>query len=238
MISYFIPKADKVSYSTAFTKYIGSEAKLLLLWRLSPSQLKVLKPHLLLPCEENGVGMFRVFLDRNSDGEFAVGQNTRKIPTSSFMSTSGSPFSAGEDPGKLFGQLLLPERRAPLLSACVLAGNIQQHIFTLTVFKQRTSEAMSPAPDSPSGISPSCTRSRFAPPFHSLGPKGLRCGSGGGAGRCSGSARSCPGAALAGGGAGDAPEGRHRPRCRSLQGRTGSSSPAGGWTGPREPAWP
>lgn len=71
------PKAVKLSYSTAFTEYKGSEARLPLLWRLPPSQLRVLKPHL-LPCVEDGVGMFRVFLDRNSDGEFAVGQNTRR----------------------------------------------------------------------------------------------------------------------------------------------------------------
>lgn len=69
---------------------------------------------------------------QNSDGEFAVGQNTRKTPTSSFTSTSGSPFLAGDNPGKLLEQLFLSERRAPLLSACVLEGNIQQHTFTWT----------------------------------------------------------------------------------------------------------
>lgn len=48
--------------------------------RLPPGQLKaqVLKPGPLLPCEEDGVGMFRVFLARNSDGEFTVGHNTRE----------------------------------------------------------------------------------------------------------------------------------------------------------------
>lgn len=60
----------------------------------------MLKHHPLLPCEEDGVGMFRVFLARNSDGEFAVDCNTRET-TSSFILTTGSPFSAGEDPGEL-----------------------------------------------------------------------------------------------------------------------------------------
>lgn len=57
------------------------------------------------------------------------------------------------------------------------------------LFKQRMSEAMSPAPNSPFGVSPSCTRLGFGPPFHSLGPKGLGCGSGGGAGGAAPGAR-------------------------------------------------
>lgn len=80
------------------------------------------KPHLLL-CEGDGVGMFRVFLDRNSDGEFAVGQNTRKN-ISSFMLTSGSPFSAEEDPGKLLGQLLL-SREESTTAFCQCPGRQQ-----------------------------------------------------------------------------------------------------------------
>lgn len=61
------------------------------------------------------------------------------------------------------------------------------------LFKQRTCQAMSPAPNSPLGVSSSCTRLGFGPSFHSSGSKGLGSGSGRRAGRCSGSGRSCPG---------------------------------------------
>lgn len=58
---------------------------------------------------------------------------TQEKNTSSFMLTSGFPFSAGKTKGSCNGSFHFPERKAPLLSACVLQGNIQQHIFTWTV---------------------------------------------------------------------------------------------------------
>lgn len=87
---------------------------------------------------------------------------------------------------------------------------------------------MSPAPASPFGVFPSRTRSGFGAAFPSLGPKGLRSGWGGGAGRCSGRGRSCPGSPHPGGGAGPpSAAGTASAPLPLLAGRTGSGSPAG-----------
>lgn len=70
--------------------------------RLPPSQLKVqvLKAHPLLPCEEDGVGMFGVFLAGNSDGEFAVGHYTKENHIFLYVNKWLSFFS-GERPREL-----------------------------------------------------------------------------------------------------------------------------------------
>lgn len=127
-------------------------------------------------------GMFRVFLDRNSDGEFALARKQGKS-TSSFMLTSSSPFSSRENPGKLFGQILVSREESTAQaesSACVLEGNAQ-----------RTSEAMRPVQIPPFGVPPLCTGRGLA--LHSLRTRGSPPCLGRGAGRCSGSGRSCAG---------------------------------------------
>lgn len=101
--------------------------------RLPPCQLKVqvLKP--LLPCEKDGVGMFGLFLTRNSDGEFAVGHYARENHIFLYINKHLSCFSRGRPRGAVKGSFHFPGRKAPPLSAWVLEGNIKQHISTQTV---------------------------------------------------------------------------------------------------------
>lgn len=100
--------------------------------RLPPGQLKVqvLKPHPLLPCEEDGVGMFGVFSAQNSDGEFAVGHNTRENRIFLYIKQVALLFQQGKTQGSCEGSFCFPERKAPSLSACVLESNIKQCIST------------------------------------------------------------------------------------------------------------
>lgn len=76
--------------------------------RVPSQEVQVLKPHPLLPCEDDGVGMFMIFLARNSDGEFAVGHNTKENGIFLYIDKRLSFFSSARPRGAGRAALAFP----------------------------------------------------------------------------------------------------------------------------------